>query len=156
MATAKDHLDQERKNLQSTKLQIKLDDSDSDHFPKKYTLNKKTHQSAALLFPFNVTSKAYGDITGRFPYLLSRGNQYIIIIYNHDSNAILSEPLKNRKGPEIKRDWLKLNLILAKGGNKPKIYVMDNEASTDLKTSLHKNNIWYQLVPPHIHRRNSA
>ena len=35
MATAKGHLDQDRKNLQSTKLQIKLDDIDSDHFPKK-------------------------------------------------------------------------------------------------------------------------
>ena len=33
---------------------------------------------------------------------------------------------------------------------------MDNEAFIDLKTSLHNNNIRYQLVPPHIHRRNSA
>ena len=33
---------------------------------------------------------------------------------------------------------------------------MDNEASTDLKTSLHKNNIQYQLSLPHVHRRNSA
>ena len=33
---------------------------------------------------------------------------------------------------------------------------MDNEASTDLKKSLHKNSIQYQLFPPHIHRRNSA
>ena len=41
MATAKVHLDQERKNLQSTKLQIKLEDSNSDHFPKQDTLNKK-------------------------------------------------------------------------------------------------------------------
>ena len=31
MATAKGYLDQERKNLKSTKLQIKLDDSDTDH-----------------------------------------------------------------------------------------------------------------------------
>ena len=156
MATAKGHLDQEQKYIQSTKLQIKLDDSDSNHFPKKDTFNKKTHQAAAFLFPFNSIGKAYGDITGRFPYLLSRGNQYILIIYDHDSNAILSEPLKNRTGPEIKRGWLKLNLIVAKGGNEPKIYLMDNESSTDLKTSLHKNNIQYQLVPPHIHRRNSA
>ena len=50
MATAKGHLDQWRKKLQSTKLQIQLDDSDSDNFPKKDTLNKKTHQAAALLF----------------------------------------------------------------------------------------------------------
>ena len=87
---------------------------------------------------------------------MSSGNQYILIIYDHDSNAILTEPLKNRKGPEIKRGWLKLNSILAKGGNEPKIHLMGNEASTDLKTSLHKNNIQYQLVPPHINFRNSA
>ena len=67
MATAKVHLDQERKNIQSTKLQIKLDVSDSDHFPKKDTLNSKTHQAAALLFPFNSTSNVYRDLTGRFP-----------------------------------------------------------------------------------------
>ena len=41
IATAKGHLDQERKNLQSTRPQIKLDDSDSDHFPKQDKLNKK-------------------------------------------------------------------------------------------------------------------
>ena len=41
MAKEKVHLDQERKNLQSTKLQIKLDDSDSDHFPKQDKLNQK-------------------------------------------------------------------------------------------------------------------
>ena len=103
-----------------------------------------------------MTSKAYGDITGRFPYLSSRGNQYILIIYDHDSNAICFEPLKDRKFPEIKRGWLKLNVILTKGGNEPKIYVMNNEDSTDLKTSLHTNNIQYQLVPSHIHRQNSA
>ena len=119
MTTAKGHLDQEQKNQQSTKIQIKLDNSDYDHFSKKYTLNKKKHQAAALLFPFNLTSKAYGYLTGRFPYLSPRGNQYILIIYDHESNAILSEPLKNRKGPDIKHGWLKLNLILAKGGNEP-------------------------------------
>ena len=35
MATTKGHLYQERKNLQSTKIQIKLEDSDYDHFPEK-------------------------------------------------------------------------------------------------------------------------
>ena len=114
MATSKGHLDQDQENLQSTKLQIKLDDSDSENLPKKYTLNKKTHQAAALLFPFNLTSKAYGDITGRFPYLLSRGNQYILIIYDHNRNAILYEPLKNQTVPDIKCGWLKLNSVLRK------------------------------------------
>ena len=33
---------------------------------------------------------------------------------------------------------------------------MENEASTDLKTSLHKNNIQYQLFLPHNNRQNSS
>ena len=41
MATTKGHLYQKRKNLKSTKLQIKFDDSDSCHFPKQVKLNKK-------------------------------------------------------------------------------------------------------------------
>ena len=36
------------------------------------------------------------------------------------------------------------------------MYIMDNEMSTELKTKLAKYSIAYQLVPPHIHRRNAA
>jgi hypothetical protein len=41
-------------------------------------------------------------------------------------------------------------------GFKPKLQTLDNEASTALKNFLTTNNIAYQLVPPHCHRRNSA
>ncbi len=43
-----------------------------------------------------------------------------------------------------------------KGGNQPKIYILDNEASADLKKGLKKYGMDYQLVPPHVHRRNAA
>ena len=33
---------------------------------------------------------------------------------------------------------------------------MDNEASSDLKTAMQSISIKYELVPPHIHRRNAA
>ena len=156
MQTSKGHLDQERKNLQSTQVPIKLEDSDLDLFPVSENPNQKTYLAAAKIVPFISTSKAYGDLTGRFPYISSRGNQYILVIYDHDSNAILAEPLKNKTGPEIKRGWMHINSILSKSGNAPKIYIIDNEASKDLKASLAKNDISYQLVPPHVHRRNAA
>jgi hypothetical protein len=38
----------------------------------------------------------------------------------------------------------------------PKLHILDNEASSILKKSLLKNKIQYQLVSPHIHRRNAA
>jgi hypothetical protein len=41
-------------------------------------------------------------------------------------------------------------------GFKPKLQTLDNEASTALKSFFTENDVEYQLVPPHCHRRNTA
>ena len=41
-------------------------------------------------------------------------------------------------------------------GLRPRLHTLDNEASTSLKDFLTAEHVEYQLVPPHIHRRNSA
>jgi hypothetical protein len=41
-------------------------------------------------------------------------------------------------------------------GFKPKLQTLDNEASTALKSFFTDNDVEYQLVPPHCHRRNAA
>ena len=41
-------------------------------------------------------------------------------------------------------------------GLRPRLHTLDNEASTSLKEFLTAEHVEYQLVPPHIHRRNSA
>ena len=38
----------------------------------------------------------------------------------------------------------------------PSIYIIDNKASHELKTALKKKQLTYQLVPPHVHRRNAV
>ena len=43
--------------------------------------------------------------TGRFPYKSSRGNEYILIGYHFDSNAIYGVPLKNRQAATITKVW---------------------------------------------------
>ena len=53
------------------------------------------------MVPFKATNKTYGDLTGRFPFTSSRGNQYFLIEYDYDSNTILVELLKLRSGQEI-------------------------------------------------------
>ena len=40
--------------------------------------------------------KLYTDDTGRFPVCSRSGNQYIIIAYHCDSNAIIATPFKSR------------------------------------------------------------
>jgi hypothetical protein len=41
------------------------------------------------------TGQVYTNQTGRFITPSSNGNNYLLILYDYDSNAILAEPLKD-------------------------------------------------------------
>jgi hypothetical protein len=101
-------------------------------------------------------NQIYSDLTGRFPTTLLSGNKYILILYDYDSNRVLSAPMKNRGDKEMVRefDFLIQSLIIR--GLKPHLQHLDNEASLALRNYLTKQVINYQLAPPRIHRRNNA
>ena len=75
--------------------------------------------SLSKMYKFNPKTTAYSDLTGRFPYKSSRGNQYILIVYDYDSNAILAEPLSDRRGHTITKTWQKINNVFVQRGVKP-------------------------------------
>ena len=87
---------------------------------------------------FPTTDKVFIDLTGRFPYKSSRGNEYILIAYHYDSNAILGLPLKNRRAGTITKAWTSLQEQFTKSGNPPNTWIMDNETSHDLQTAMTK------------------
>jgi hypothetical protein len=97
----------------------------------------------------------YTDQTGRFPVVSSKGNKYIMILYDYDRNAIMAQPIKDRTAPELLRAFQIMEQELVAHGFKPKLMKLDNEASKLLKTYLHQQNIKFKLVPPYIHRRNA-
>jgi hypothetical protein len=45
---------------------------------------------------------------------------------------------------------------LTSRGFKPKLQTLDSESSAALKSFFTENDVEYQLVPPHCHRRNAA
>jgi hypothetical protein len=49
------------------------------------------------------TCQIYTDQTERFPVVSSKGNKYIMILYDYDSNAILAQPIKDITAPELLR-----------------------------------------------------
>ena len=100
--------------------------------------------------------KIYTDQPGRFPKKSSRGNQYIMVLTEVDSDAILVEPMKNRTAGEMIRAYQVLIDRLNSAGIFPKLHILDNECSTELKTVIKTNKMTFQLVPPHDHRRNIA
>ena len=149
-ATALGHLKQERKNLQSTK----LTEQEEDFTPMQQST--KTHETMCTIIPFQQKSKAYADLTGRFPFTSSRGNQYFAILYDYDSNLILAEVIPDRNAETITKAYMKMYNKLKKQGHSPKTFILDNEVSGYLINAFELENIQYQKVPPHVHRRNAA
>jgi hypothetical protein len=80
----------------------------------------------------------------------------MLILYDYDSNIILSAPMKNRGDKEMIRKFDLIIQYLILRGLKPLLQRLDNEASFALRNYLTKQGITYQLAPPHIHRRNNA
>jgi hypothetical protein len=98
----------------------------------------------------------YTDQMGRFPVVSSKGNKYIMILYDHDSNAIMAQPIKDRTAQELLRAFQVMEQKLVARGNKPKLMKLDNDASKLQKTYLHQQDIIFQLVPPYSHIQNAA
>ena len=144
---AKGHLDQEASGLQSTK-------QTDDAFPTK---EEPSYQAMlSMVESANLNQKSYLDLTGKFPHTSSRGYKYVLIVYDHDSNAILAQALKTRQASEIKTAWHLLFNIINRNGHTTNFWIMDNEASTHLKNAMIANKQQYQLTPPHMHRINAA
>ena len=103
-----------------------------------------------------ITGKIYSDPTGRFVLPSSSGNAYLLVIYEYDSNMIFAEPMKSRAGAEYLAAYKRVHALLTSRGLKPQLQRLDNEASASLQQFLHQEGIEFQLVPPHVHRRNAA
>jgi hypothetical protein len=84
------------------------------------------------------------------------GNKYILILYDYDSNSVLSAPIKNRGDKEMVRSFDFLIQSLIARGLKPHLQRLDDEASLALRNYLKKQGINYKLASPHIQRKNNT
>ena len=62
-----------------------------------------------------------------------RGNNYILVAYHYDANNILTTPLNNKAGPCILIGITRIHEKLRNQGLTPKLHIVDNEVSEDLK-----------------------
>jgi hypothetical protein len=79
-----------------------------------------------------------------------------MVCYIYDCNYVKVVPMKSRSASEWVKAYDTIHQELTVKGFKPKLQTLDNEASTALKNFFTVNDIAYQLVPPHCHRRNAA
>ena len=102
LAISKGHLRMEQQNIQSTKITANLDLATSlEIIPSQEQSNPRTNVVFAAILIEAELRKSYSDQTGKFPVQSSRGYNYIMILYDYDSNIILSKPLKTLQASEL-------------------------------------------------------
>jgi hypothetical protein len=142
------HMNQRRQNKRSTsKAQIEEDPTTDTN------VGTKTHLVYAVLVD---QGQLYMDLTGKFPVRSSKGNSYAMVCYVYDCNYIKFIRMKSRSASEWVKAYDTIHQELTVKGFKPKLQTLDNEASAALKNFFTANEVEYQLVPPHCHRRNAT
>ena len=84
------------------------------------------------------------------------GSVCFFVLFHHESNAILITPIAGLDHVSIFNAYKKYFKDLTAKGFKPKLNVMDNQATKHIKKFLTKSDCGLQVVEPHNHRVNAA
>jgi hypothetical protein len=118
-------------------------------------------ESFANLFCFGafadrILGVVYNDLTGNFPFMFYDGNVCFLVVYHYKANAILATPIAGLDNLTIFNAYQSIFEDLASKGFKPKLNVMDNQATKHIKKNLTKEECKLQLVELHNHCVNAA
>ena len=71
-----------------------------------------------------------------------------MVLYDHDSNAIIPEPIKSQSEAELIRAYSVLHSKLTNRGLRHKFQMLENEYPAGLKDYMRHKAITFQLVTP--------
>jgi hypothetical protein len=130
----------QQKNIQLTKIQpAPLPITTSlDILPAQKPLNETTQHIFITTVTENTMHKSYLDQTGSFPARSSCGNQYVFLLYDFDSNVILTQAIPNCQARLLTNAWTNLHSQLHTNGTTPTLHILDIECSNELKKSIRK------------------
>jgi hypothetical protein len=98
----------------------------------------------------------YHDLTGSFPFMLFDGSVCFFVLYHYKSNTILATPIAGLDDVSIFHAYKKYFEGLTAKGFKPKLNVMNNQATKHIKNILTKDNCKLQVLKPHNHWVNAT
>jgi hypothetical protein len=84
------------------------------------------------------------------------GSVCFFVLYHYESNAILAPPVAGLDDKSMYKAYKMQFDNLTSKGYKPKINIMDNQATKHIKAFLMEQQCQLQLVEPHNHRLNAA
>ena len=131
IATTLGHQDQEAKNIRSNQAPApSTSPVDPDLAPPSEAC---CHNIFTVPLPSAIILKSYSDQTGKSPTISSRGNHYIFVFCNYDTNSIHATAILNRQAASIRFAWERTYKLLVRHGHLTKLHILDNECSQDLK-----------------------
>ena len=104
-----------------------------------------------MVIPTNDICESYSNQTGKFSIMSSKGHRYIFVFYHYDINNILGIPIKNCNTSDLYEAWLQAFKMFQAHGATPKVHILDNKCSWEMKQMFENENVAYQLFLPHIH-----
>jgi hypothetical protein len=124
-------------------------------------ISKDEEESIANVFVFGAFADknngiVYHNLTGSFPFMSLDGSVCFFVLYHYKLNCILTTPIAGLDNISIFNAYKKQFEELAAKGFKPKLNVMDNQATKHIKKILTDNECKLQLVEPHNHHVNAA
>ncbi len=118
-------------------------------------------ESIANIFCFGAfadrhSGVVYNNLTGNFPFMSFDGSVCFLVMYHYETNAIMGMPIAGLEDVSIFNAYKQNFNELTQKGYKPRLNVMDNQATKHIKKFLTKEECKFQLVKPHNHSVNTA
>jgi hypothetical protein len=153
--TAKGHLHMVRQGIKSTTKSVPVQGE-----PKREpSISPRTKEHDLGVFTINTTelekevpmgtplkNLIATDLPGRYPVTSRKGNKYMFVLYDYDSNLIIAEPIKSRNASDLVNGFDTCYKALTINGFKARKIRLDNEISRDFIQYLNKENLTYQLA----------
>jgi hypothetical protein len=107
-------------------------------------------------FADKILGVVFNDCTGNFSYMSLDGNIYFFVIYHYKTDTILITPMVGLDSKHILEAYKSNFQYLVSKGFKPKVNMMDNQATKNINAYLTPQQVTLQLVEPHNHRVNAV
>jgi hypothetical protein len=98
----------------------------------------------------------YHNLKGSFPFMSYDASVCFFILYHYESNSILVTTIAGLNDVSIFNAYKQQFELLTSKGFKPKLNIMDNQATKHIKMFLTKNDCKLQLVELQNHRVSAA
>ncbi len=129
--------------------------------PAPNVIGNNCNESIANVFCFGAfadrqSGVVYNDLMGNFPFVSFDGSVCFFVMYHYEAHAIMATPIARLDDQSIFNAYKANFNELAQKGFKPKLNIMDNQATKHIKQFLTEEECKLQLVEPHNHCINTA